>query len=414
MSQLVTEMDLPLLPAEQPDFSVNPMPAVEEARRKHPWLAKSNVGGYIIHGYQATKDIVGMDTKLRPFFDGVVDFYGAANTEWGDFMSEMMIARHGPEHTRMRSSFQVAFTPKNINRYRDLMREVISELLDKWAPKGQFDFSDFASYFPISVFCGVLGVPRQIVPKIRDALENQAASTQMNKDLLPIMLDGFKVLWDFADTAVTDREKQGPGNGDLLDVMIAAKKAGKINHKEVCQNLIMLAAGGYDTSKNILGLIMLLMMQHPDQWKRCAEDVDYCRKVVEETLRHSSIASVYRGVSEEFEYDGVTFPKGTVLFFLMGLAGRDPAVFANPMDFQPERANVDQHVAFGRGKHFCIGLHLARAQLTEGVHLIAQRIRNPRLVGEVTWRPYLGIWGARSIPIKYDPAPAPAPRQAAE
>ena len=406
--QLLTEMPLPLLPIEQPDFAIDPMPYVEVARRQHPWLARSNVGGYVIHGYQAVKDILYMDEKLRPYFDGVAEFYGADKTPWGRFMSEMMIARHGPDHRRLRASVQLAFMPRNINRYRGLMRQVISELLDGWAPKGKFDFADFASYFPITVFCGLLGVPAEAVPRIRHALEIQASSTTFNRDILPAMLQGFDLLWEFVDTAIKEHERRGVGDDGLLDIMIAAKNAGQIDEIELRQNLIMFASAGYDTSKNMLGIIMYIMMRHPDDWERCAEDFGFCSKVVEECIRHSSIASVYRAVTTEFGYGDVRFPKDTLLFFLMGLAGRDPSVFPEPMEFRPDRANASAHVAFGRGAHFCIGLHLARAQLEEGVHLIAQRLRRPRLAGELTWRPYLGIWGIRTLPIQFEPAPARA------
>lgn len=115
--------------------------------------------------------ILSMDDRLRPFFDGVAEFYGAEQTPWGRFMSDMMIARHGPAHARLRGSAQAAFTPRNVNRHRELMRRVICELLDEWAPKGNFDFAEFASYFPITVFCGLLGVSPDVIPRIKDALE---------------------------------------------------------------------------------------------------------------------------------------------------------------------------------------------------------------------------------------------------
>ncbi len=138
----VTEMDLPLLAVEHPDLSVDPMPYVEAARAGHPWLARSNVGGYIVHGYQAVKDLVGLDDKMRPDFDGIVHFYGVPReAPWSRFMTEMMLAADGPAHARPRASVADAFTPRNANRYRSLMRQVISDLLDSWVPKGRFDFT---------------------------------------------------------------------------------------------------------------------------------------------------------------------------------------------------------------------------------------------------------------------------------
>lgn len=83
--------------------------------------------------------------------------------------------------------------------------------------------------------------------------------------------------------------------------------------------------------------------------------------------------------------------------------------FPEPMEFLPERIRTNSHIAFGRGAHICIGQHLARAQLEEGVHLIAQRLRKPRVAGEVSWKPYLGLWGLRTLPIQFEPGPSRGP-----
>jgi cytochrome P450 len=400
----LSDIELPLLPVDQPEMARDPEPYFETCRRQHEWLARTNVGGYAIHGFHAVRDILGMDDKLRPYFDGVAEFYGAEQTDWGRFMAGMMLARHGEQHHRLRSSVQLAFTPRNINRYRSLMRQTMSDLLDQWAPKGTFDFADFASYFPISVFCGILGISASVVPGIRGALETQAASTTFNRDLLPAMLRGFDLLWDFVDSAVREQERRGTDDGSLLGTMVAARDAGKIDDTELRQNLIMFASGGYDTSKNMLGLIVHMLMQRPDDWQRCATDLPFCAKIVQECLRHSSIASVYRATTCEFEYRDVIFPEKTLLFFMMGLTGRDPSVFTEPLELRPDRQNAGQHLAFGRGSHYCIGLNLAKAQLEEGLHLITQRLLRPKLAGEVTWRPYLGIWGIRSLPIAFEAA----------
>ena len=87
----------------------------------------------------------------------------------------------------------------------------------------------------------------------------------------------------------------------------------------------------------------------------------------------------------------------------MALTGRDPAAYADPLAFRPEREQQPRHLAFGRGTHICLGQYLATAQMEEALHLIAQRLRNPRLAGEVTWRPFRGgAWGIRALPIAFD------------
>lgn len=173
--------------------------------------------------------------------------------------------------------------------------------------------------------------------------------------------------------------------------------------------VLVLLVAGYDTSKNMLTMTMHMMLRHPHMWEQCAEDKEFCRKVVEEMLRHSSIATFFRKVAEDFDYDGIHFPKGTTLIFATPLTGRDPSVFPDPMKFDPDRDRTTWHMAFGRGAHICLGQFLARNQLEEGLHLIAQRITRPRLAGEVTWRPFLGAWGLQALPMAFDPAPARDP-----
>ncbi|RYE69294.1 MAG: cytochrome P450 [Rhizobiaceae bacterium] len=404
MSTLLTEMDLPVLPAETAAFAADPVSFVEEARRTHPWLAKSDIGGYIVHGYESARDIIGMDEETHPFYPGLAKFYDAEHTEWGRFISSMMNAVVGEKHHRLRKSVQSAFTPKVINRYRGVMQRVISELLDEWVPRGKFDFAAFAADFPITVFCGLLGVSCEVVPRIRDALEAQTASVSLNRDLRASILAAFEVLWDFADSAIREREALSSDTDGLIDTMLRARAAGMIDDVEMRQNLIMFAAGGYDTSKNMLALLVRILMERPELWQRCAKDVDFCRKAVNEGLRHSGISTVYRSVVQDFDYRGVRFPRDTMLILMVSMAGRDPSYFTDPQVFDPERANANQHVAFGRGEHFCIGMHLARTQIEEGLHLVTQRLHNPRLAGEVTWRPYLGVWGLKTLPIEFDQA----------
>lgn len=402
---IVTDMELPFLPTEQLDFAADPMPYVEVARRQHPWLAKCEAG-FLVHGYKAVSDILYMDAKLGPARSNIVEIYGAQGTPWAAFMEEMLLNQWGAEHARLRNSVALAFTPRNVNRHRALMREIVSRLLDEWAPRGEFDFVEFATEFPIRVLCGLLGVSADdIPPAIREALEAQASSLSLNRDLLPTLLQGYHRQWDFVDRLIVEREQRGNlEEGALLDAMITAKNRGDLSERELRHLLMVLFPAGYDTSKNSISMTMFHMLSRPDDWARCAEDPDFCTRIVEEMFRHSAVTTPYRTVVEEFEYDGVRFAKGSLLIFATLLAGRDPAAYPDPMTFDPERKSENRHVAFGRGAHICLGQHLARAQLEEAIHVIAQRLVNPRLAGEVTWRRFLGVWGPRTLPIVFDPA----------
>ncbi len=400
----ITEANLPALPIETAAFSRNPDPFAAAARRIHPWIARFSQG-LVVHGYQATKDLLADDQHFRPGFSPAVAFYGLQDHLWGRFMEEMLLSVSGEKHKRLRSSVAAAFTPRRANQVRPQMRKVISALLDEWAPKGSFDFAEFGAHFPVAVVLGLLGVAADVDPTIQLGLENQLSSLTFDPAAKPLFLAGWDVLWEFSDRLVIEREASGLHDPDaLLDVLIEAKRKGLLDETELRFMLLVLVVAGYDTSKNMLALTMRQLIARPDAYARCAEDIAYCGKILDEALRHSSITTPYRTVCEAFEYDGFQFERGTVVVFATALAGRDPAAYENPLSFEPERNPNNRHVAFGRGAHMCLGQHIARAQLEEGLHLIAQRLRNPRLTAEPTWRPFLGTWGYKSLPIAFDPS----------
>ena len=400
---LAQDLDLADLPIEGAEFAVDPMPFLAAARRRHPWLAKCSVGFFVTE-YQAIKDIYYQDDKLRFPGDQIVELMGAQNTGWGRFTEEMMLSRSGPDHDRLRGSVAEAFTPRAVNRLRGQMRAVVSDLLDEWAPKGGFDFTEFAANFPIRVMFGLIGGDPAALSQIQWALEVQGSSFGLDPTRMATIESAYQVLWDFVDGLITERGPEG-GHDDLLDDLIAANTSGKLSDVELRQMLIFLFGAGYDTSKNLLGLIMQDMLRDLPLWERCAEDRLFCDKVVEEGLRRTSPSNPYRLVVEDFEYRGVRFPQGSFLVFPLSVAGRDEAAFPDPMAFTPDRSHANRHVAFGRGMHLCLGQYLARAQLEEGLHLMAQRLTNPRLAGEVVWRPFPGVWGLKTLPIAFDPAP---------
>ncbi len=400
-----SSLDLFHLPIEDPAFAADPWPYFEAARRRHPWLAKCDVG-YIVHEFHAMQELTFMDDKFLPSMESITEIMGARGTPWGNFMDNLMLAKSGDEHTRLRSSVAASFTPRNINRHRELMREVVSRLLDEWAPKRAFDFAEFAANFPITVMFGLIGASPDALPGIRKSLETQGLSASLNRSLLPAMQAAFEVLWDFVDNIIVERQQRGGGSEeDVLNTLIAANRSGRLNDAELRNLLIFLFAAGYDTSKNMLTLIMHTMLSHPDYWARCAEDRPFCDKVVEEMFRYNSVSNIYRTATQDVVYRDVSFPVNSLLIMPFTISGRDPHVFTDPHRFDPERQPTTLHMAFGRGKHICLGQHLARAQLQEGIHLIAQRITRPRLAGQVAWRPFPGVWGIRTLPIEFQPAP---------
>ena len=404
----IQELELAYLPMEDAAFEANPFAYLGEVRGKHPWLAKCAFG-YVVHEYAAMQDLLLMDGQIQAAYAHVADVMGTHGTPWGRWTENHMLAVAGDTHKRMRDVLVPKFTPRKANQNRALMRQVISALLDEWVPKGEFDFEEFAAFFPITVMCTMIGAPPSVIPTLHRSLEALGLSASMKREHVPALQTAFIQMDEFVQQLVADRRAgQRPGaQPDMLDDLIAAEDEGGLSDRELYDLLIFLFVAGYDTSKNMLTFIMNALIDHPEDYEKCAVDPEFCRKVMDETFRYNSVGTAPRLAAEEVTYRGVTIPQGTALFFPLSISGRDPSSFQDPENFNPHLNRDKRHLAFGRGMHICLGQFIARAQIEEGLHLIAQRIKNPHRAGPSGWRPFFGTWGMRGLPITFTPADRP-------
>src|SRR5215831_12520822 len=180
----LADLDLPTLAISTPEMSKDPFSPFVEARKHHPWLAKCEFA-YLFTDYQAIRDLMAFDDKMVVGFSDMVDMYGAADTPWGQFIKRAIQNQTGPLHKRLRDVMAPAFTPREANKHRWIMREEISRLIDEWAPKGEFDFEAFAAHFPISVMCRIIGADPRVVPRLRSSLEILGLGGSFDKSYLP-------------------------------------------------------------------------------------------------------------------------------------------------------------------------------------------------------------------------------------
>jgi cytochrome P450 len=188
--------------------------------------------------------------------------------------------------------------------------------------------------------------------------------------------------------------------------LIAAEEAGdKLDEAELEMMVEAVIVGGTDTTRNQLGCSIALFAEHPEQWKLLAEQPELAGKAVEETMRYfGAVRATGRFASEDIEYKGVLFPKGTLVTPSLSIANRDETVFndANVFDITREPAGQPQ-MTFGSGIHYCLGAALARAEQQEALPIMAKRMKNLRIDGAVTWKPStVAIFGPENMPISFD------------
>jgi cytochrome P450 len=400
--QRIEDLTLPYLAMDEGSFAADPWPHFAGARGRHPWLATCPFG-FVVTQYDAMRDLLYLDRHMRGAYQSVLEIMEAQGTPWGRFQMESVLASTGETHARIRRALASAFTPQQANRHRKLMRETIERLLNEWAPKGEFDFELFASYFPISVMCALIGADPAAIPELRESMEALGLSMSMDKSILPRLNQATETLDAFGQKLVAERRanRRTEGEADLLEILVRTADSGELSDRELYDLLIFLFVAGYDTSKNALTLMMDALLSRPEMYQRCAEDIGFCRQVVEESFRYVTTSTIPRLVTKDLEYRDVLIPEGTLLFFPVSIAGRDPAIPEGEA-FDPERAQIKKHLAFGMGVHICLGQFIARAQIEEGLHQIARRLRNPRRTGPSGWRPFFGVWGMKGLPITFE------------
>jgi cytochrome P450 len=403
--QELADLDLAYLAVDERGFSDDPVPHFVAARRRHPWLARCTLG-YIVTEQKAMRELMLQNSRMVMGFNEIVDMMGATGTPWGDFVAGTIQVQSGAVHKRLRDAVAASFTPGWANKYRGVMREEIERLLDAWSPRGAFDFEEFISNFPITVLCRMIGASPDVVPQLRASLEALGLAFSMDRKYLPDLQRGMGILYDCVRELVRERRagKRPSPEIDLLDRLIAVRDSNAMDDDELYNLLIFLFGGGYDTSKNVLTLIMYNLLDKPEIYQRCAGSLEFCRKVMNETLRFNSPSTSTRKVTEEFVVRDVHFPVGTLIMFPWSVSGRDETAVEEPHVYNPDRPGGHGHVAFGLGPHMCLGQFIARAQIEEGLHAIARRIKNPRLTAEVRWRPFPGVWGIVGLPIAFEAA----------
>jgi cytochrome P450 len=148
-----------------------------------------------------------------------------------------------------------------------------------------------------------------------------------------------------------------------------------------------------------------LFTSYPAQWSLLADQPELAPRAVEETMRViGAVRGTGRIASTDIIYKDVLFPKGTLVSPSLASANLDDLVWDDPQMFDITREASQPQLTFGSGIHYCLGAALARAELQEALPLLARRLPDVRLDGEIEWKPNTtGIWGPERLPLRFTP-----------
>jgi cytochrome P450 len=402
MATAVQDLDLPELDTFglSRDESRAAMAAAQEAH----WLARMPLG-YSVTRYA---DVVAIlrDRRFHSALGMIAQMQGVDDEAFSSRRQRSILALEGDEHARLRRLVAPAFSPRAADRLRPFMREVVGGLVDAVADSGRCELvADVCEPYPIPIICELLGAPKE------DWKLFSAWATDIfrifNGDVandLPLIQAASEEL-DAYVRAMVEQRRSAPAD-DLLSDLIAIEQEGdRLSTDELVMLAEAVLMAGTDTTRNQLACAVALFADDPASWARLAEDPSVAAGAVEESMRHlGAVRGTARIASVDIEYRDVVFPAGTLVATSLATANMDPASFPDPHAFDMGRPASPQQLTFGSGIHFCLGAALARAELQEALPLLARRMPNLALDGDVEWKPQtVGIWGPARLPLRFDP-----------
>jgi cytochrome P450 len=317
-----------------------------------------------------------------------------------------MVSLDEPAHARLRRPATRAFTAKRVNDMAPTIRATTRELLDQVAGAAEFDLvAALAFPLPAYTIFSLMGVPKQDWEQLKRWCGSRAAlswgrpAPEDQVEIARNIADYRRYLRDLVDAKASLR------GDDLTSELLAIydEDPERLTLAEIASILFSLSFAGHETTTGLIGNLVRRLLEDSARWDRVADKPALLPMAVEETLRFDPSVPVWRRVTTRpVILGGIDLPEGAKLFLWLAAAGRDLRVFPEPDRFDLARPNADQHLAFGKGLHYCLGASLGKLEARLALEELAIRFPRLRLVeGQtLTFHPNISFRGPQSLRVR--------------
>jgi pimeloyl-[acyl-carrier protein] synthase len=387
----------PFDPRIYPDLYVH----LRRLRETDPVHFQPSMGAWLVTEYADVAQVFAdaSFTKEGPAAKFLIGQYGNVGER---MLDRQLFFLDPPDHTRLRSLVARAFTPRRVEGLRPRVEQVVGDLVDATLERGGLDVvSQFAFRIPIRALAGLFAIPEEdclLVERWGLALFLSIGS--QDPEVLAAACDTLQDLHDYFTHHV---EQRRGGRGDtLLDALLDGVDAGQLSVEELVQMCMQLtAAGGYDTTSNLIASGLWVLLQHPEEYDRLRRDRSLLDNAVEELCRYEPPGQLLlRSAREDVVLpSGGRIPGGALVGALVGAANRDPAQFPDPDRLDLGRSNSNRHLGFGHGIHYCIGAPPARLIASVAITAVLDRMPGLTPLDETPqWRPTFVTRGLARFP----------------
>ncbi|MDR5600062.1 cytochrome P450 family protein [Paenibacillus larvae] len=321
-----------------------------------------------------------------------------------NLMFKHMLNTDQPDHTRLRSLVQKAFTPRMIEKLNGRVQEISDSLIDKVESREDMELiQDYAYPLPIIVICEMLGLPSEERDQFRKWSNALVSSMNVPKKYKQIVPD--TIAFTNYIKSLIERRRQDPKE-DLLSLLTQAESEnGKLSEMELVSMIFLLIIAGHETTVNLIGNGTFTLLQHPEQLEKLRRTPSLIGSAIEELLRFMGPVefATNRWAGEGFEWEGKAISKGDIVLVGLASANRDPESFKHPERLDLTREN-NNHLAFGMGIHHCLGAPLARMEGRIAINTLLRRLPNLKLAVSpdcLKWQPSYLMRGFDALPLRF-------------
>jgi len=306
-----------------------------------------------------------------------------------------MLDLEPPEHTRLRGLVNRAFVSREVERLAPRIAALSHALIDRF-PAGEVDLLPaFATPIPLTVIAELLGVPTGRAPALLAWSHAMVAMYQFGRDAAveAAAVAASEAFAGFLLELIGER-RRAPQD-DLLSRLVTVESGGeRLSDAEIVSTAVLLLNAGHEATVHALGNAVKVLLE-----TGVRPTAANAAGVVEEALRFDPPLHLFtRYALQDLDYDGIALRRGDKVGLLLGAANRDPARFAAPDVFRPDRS-PNPHVAFGGGIHFCLGAPLARLEMQIALPILFERLPGLRLAKPPRYRDSYHFHGLEDLVV---------------
>jgi cytochrome P450 len=332
-----------------------------------------------------------------------------------------MLNLDGEMHLNLRKEHMPFFKPGYVDDLRKKVSVKVTELLDIIAPMGQCNLvQQVSQQLPIFTLSEILGIPDEDRQKLVSWMEFLELAQYFTYEIIkeqnegktestpdPAIIDMFNSMvdemFDYGRFILKDK-RENPSD-DLLTAIANAEIDGeKLSDEFLDGSWLLIIFAGNDTTRNTMSGGIKLLHENQTQKDLLMQNQDLIPNFINETVRCvSPVIHMRRTTLEETEINGQRIGAHEKVALWYGAANRDPAIFENPDEFNILRKNADKHLAFGIGRHTCLGKPVALMQLQEFYSQFLTRFQDFEMNGEWKVAPNNFVHAIQEMPIKFSP-----------